>query len=120
MRLYCHLLGRGVPSISHFPFLMINCFLVSQNNCFEPFVLFIYKIKEVLGETLLHLLVFVIVLNKQILMEGFGYFFRNCQATGTGTWDLGLGTWDLGLGPGDLGLGTWDLGPGTWDLGPGT
>ena len=26
-----------------------------------------------------------------------------CQATGTGTWDLGLGTWDLG--------------PGTWDLG---
>ena len=36
-----------------------------------------------------------------------------CQATGTGTWDLGLGTWDLGLG-------TWDLGPGTWDLGPRT
>ena len=35
----------------------------------------------------------------------------NCQATGTGTWDLGLGTWDLGPG-------TWDLGPGTWDLGP--
>ena len=34
----------------------------------------------------------------------------NCQATGTGTWDLGLGTWDLGLG-------TWDLRPGTWDLG---
>ena len=28
---------------------------------------------------------------------------KNCQATGTGTWDLGLGTWDLG--------------PGTWDLG---
>ena len=28
-----------------------------------------------------------------------------CQATGTGTWDLGPGTWDLG--------------PGTWDLGPG-
>ena len=27
-----------------------------------------------------------------------------CQATGTGTWDLGPGTWDLG--------------PGTWDLGP--
>ena len=29
-----------------------------------------------------------------------------CQATGTGTWDLGPGTWDLG--------------PGTWDLGPRT
>ena len=36
----------------------------------------------------------------------------NCQATGTGTWDLGLGTWDLGLG-------TWDLGSGIWDLGEG-
>ena len=35
-----------------------------------------------------------------------------CQATGTGTWDLGLGTWDLGPGTWDLGLGTWDLGPG--------
>ena len=47
---------------------------------------------------------------------------RNCQATGTGTWDLGPGTWDLDLGPGtwDLGPGTWDLGPGTWDLGPRT
>ena len=33
---------------------------------------------------------------------------KNCQATGTGTWDLGLGP------------GTWDLGPGTWNLGPGT
>ena len=32
--------------------------------------------------------------------------FANCQATGTGTWDLGPGTWDLG--------------PGTWDLGPRT
>ena len=34
--------------------------------------------------------------------------FANCQATGTGTWDLGPGTWDLGLG-------TWDLRPGTWE-----
>ena len=32
--------------------------------------------------------------------------FNFCQATGTGTWDLGPGTWDLG--------------PGTWDLGPRT
>ena len=35
----------------------------------------------------------------------------NCQATGTGTWDLGPGTWDQGPE-------TWDLGPETWDLGP--
>ena len=46
--------------------------------------------------------------------------FYFCQATGTGTWDLGLGTWDLGPGTWDLGPGTWDLGPGTWDLGPRT
>ena len=40
-----------------------------------------------------------------------------CQATGTGTWDLGPGTWDLEPGTWDLGPGTWDLGPGTWDMG---
>ena len=38
--------------------------------------------------------------------EASFYLSSNCQATGTGTWDLGPGTWDLG--------------PGTWDLGPGT
>ena len=40
----------------------------------------------------------------------------NCQATGTGTWDLGPGTWDFGRGTLDLGPGTW---LGTWDVGNG-
>ena len=43
----------------------------------------------------------------------------NCQATGTGTWDLGPGTRDLGPGIRDLGPGTWHMGHGTWYLVPG-
>ena len=80
---YCHLLGLGVLSI---PTSQVPS-PKSQSQSLDNIIIDTMKNQK----------------NKKVY----------CQATGTGTWDLGLGTWDLGPG-------TWDLGPGTWDLGPGT
>ena len=44
-------------------------------------------------------------------------YLHNCQATGTGDWELrtGIGDWDWGLGSG-TGIGNWD---GEWGMGNG-